>query len=187
VTPTWLTNWRAVLAAALDLPPYEKITAAAVTGEGDSPSTDLLAAWLSACLKIPVSRIKATNGEGIVQVTLERRSGKVELTRPDGKIGTLTQVGQPDRRVSLHRRSVRDCLSEELRRLDADEIYAETLKGLSKVVRGRIGTAVRAPRRTAVAKPEPDAPSANGAPAPKPARKPTAKRKPAVNPAEATS
>ena len=174
---TRLTNWRAVLAAALDLPPYEKITAASVTGEADSPSTDLLAAWLSVCLKIPVSRMKATNGEGIVRVSLERRSGKVELTRPDGKIGTLTQVGQPDRRVSLHRRSVRDCLSEELRRLDADEIYAETLKGLSKVVRGRTASPARASRRT----PSAETPSANGTPAP--AGKPAAKRKPAANPA----
>lgn len=137
---TRLTNWRAVLAAALDLPPFEKITAASVTGEADSPSTDLLAAWLSVCLRIPVSRQKATFGEGIVRVVLERRSGAVDLLRPDGKVGTLTQAGQPDRRVALQRRSVRDCLSEELRRLDADEIYAETLKGLAKVVRGRITT-----------------------------------------------
>jgi glucose-6-phosphate dehydrogenase assembly protein OpcA len=134
---TRLTLWRAVLAAALDLPPYEKITAAAVTGESDSPSTDLLAAWLAVCLRIPVARHRATNGEGIVRVVLERRTGTVELVRPDAKVGTLTQAGQPDRRVALQRRSVRDCLSEELRRLDPDEIYAETLKGLPKVTRGR--------------------------------------------------
>jgi glucose-6-phosphate dehydrogenase assembly protein OpcA len=152
---TRLTNWRAVLAAALDLPPYEKITGAAVTGEADSPSTDLLAAWFAVCLKIPVSRLKATAGEGIVKVVLQRRSGTVELVRPDAKVGTLTQAGQPDRRVALQRRSVRDCLAEELRRLDPDEIYAETLKGLSKVVRGRVAT----PRtRRAVKAAEPAAP-----------------------------
>ena len=142
---TRLTNWRAMLAAALDLPPFEKITAAAVTGEADSPSTDLLAAWLAACLRIPVSRFRATSGQGIVRVVLERRTGMVELVRPDGKIGTLTQPGQPDRKIALQRRSVRDCLSEELRRLDPDEIYAETLKALPKVVRGR---AVTAPKET---------------------------------------
>ena len=134
---TRLTNWRAMLAAALDLPPYEKITGATVTGESDSPSTDLLAAWLAACLRIPVSRTRATSGEGIVRVVLERRTGSIELYRPDGKVGTLTQPGQPDRKIALQRRSVRDCLSEELRRLDPDEIYAETLKGLARVVRGR--------------------------------------------------
>jgi glucose-6-phosphate dehydrogenase assembly protein OpcA len=134
---TRLTNWRAMLTAALDLPPHETITGASVTGEADSPSTDLLAAWLAACLRIPVTRYKAVSGQGIVKVVLERRTGTVELYRPDAKVGTLTQSGQPDRKIALHRRSVRDCLSEELRRLDPDEIYAETLKGLTKVVRGR--------------------------------------------------
>jgi glucose-6-phosphate dehydrogenase assembly protein OpcA len=160
---TRLTNWRAMLAAALDLPPFEKITTASVTGEGDSPSTDLLAAWLAVRLKIPVSRMKATSGEGIVSVVLERRSGNVSLVRPDGKVGTLTQPGQPDRRIALHRRSVRDCLSEELRRLDADEIYEATLKGLSNVVRGRAAAPARATRRTATPKPEPT-PTADASP-----------------------
>lgn len=160
---TRLTNWRAMLAAALDLPPHEKITAATVTGESDSPSTDLLAAWLAVCLRIPVSRLRATSGEGIVKVVLERRTGSIELVRPDGRVGTLTQPGQPDRKIALQRRSVRDCLSEELRRLDPDEIYAETLKGLTKVVRGR-GPAktakVAAARR---AEPKTEAPSETAA------------------------
>jgi glucose-6-phosphate dehydrogenase assembly protein OpcA len=149
---TRLTTWRAMLAAALDLPPHERITGASVTGEADSPSTDLLAAWLAVCLRIPVARRKATSGEGIVQVVLERRTGTVELTRPDGKVGTLVQAGQPDRRIALQRRSVRDCLSEELRRLDPDEIYAETLKGLAKVVRGRGARAAAKSTTTATAK-----------------------------------
>jgi glucose-6-phosphate dehydrogenase assembly protein OpcA len=175
---TRLTNWRAVLAAALDLPPYEKITAASVTGEADSPSTDLLAAWLAVCLRIPVGRQKATFGEGIVRVVLERRSGNVELIRPDGKIGTLTQAGQPDRRVALQRRNVRDCLSEELRRLDADEIYAETLKGLARVVRGKVpaGTKTAATAKTAAPKAKaPAKKAADATPAPKPATKTRAK------------
>ena len=40
----------------------------------------------------------------------------------------LTQPGQPDRRVVLARRAVRECLAEELRRLDPDEIFAEALE-----------------------------------------------------------
>jgi glucose-6-phosphate dehydrogenase assembly protein OpcA len=147
---TRLTRWRAYLAAALDLPPHEKVTAAQVVGEADSPSTDLLAAWLATCLKIPVTRAKATYGEGIVEVRLERRSGNVELVRPDGKVGTLVQPGQPDRRIALHRRSVSDCLVEELRRLDEDAIYDEALRGLSKVVKGRATTSTV--RRAAAAK-----------------------------------
>jgi len=132
---TRLTLWRAVLAASLDLPPYERVTAATVTGEGDSPSADLLAAWLGARLRQPVRRLKARYGEGIVKVELERRSGPVELHRPDGAVGELTQPGQPTRRVALQRRPVRDCLAEELRRLDADEIYAQALSALGKIDR----------------------------------------------------
>ncbi|TNC23033.1 glucose-6-phosphate dehydrogenase assembly protein OpcA [Amycolatopsis alkalitolerans] len=130
---TRLTNWRAQLVAALDLPPYEAITAATVTGEADSPSTELLAGWLAEYLKIPVKRIKTGSAQGIVSVSLERRSGTVELTRPDGKVGTLSQPGQPTRRIALHRRNTKDCLIEELRRLGPDEIYEAALHGLDKL------------------------------------------------------
>jgi glucose-6-phosphate dehydrogenase assembly protein OpcA len=133
---TRLTNWRAQLVAALDLPPYEKVTAATVVGEADSPSTELLAGWLAEYLKVPVKRVKATSAQGIMTVTLERRSGVIELHRPDAKVGMLTQPGQPTRRISLHRRSTKDCLIEELRRLDPDEIYEAALHGLDKLTSG---------------------------------------------------
>jgi glucose-6-phosphate dehydrogenase assembly protein OpcA len=134
---TRLTLWRTMLASAFDLPPYERVTDAEVSGESDSPSTDLLAAWLSACLRIPVKRVKAITGGGIVHVRLHRRSGLVELARPDSKVGTLRQPGQPPRKMALQRREIRDCLSEELRRLDPDEVYEVALKALGKVVRVR--------------------------------------------------
>jgi glucose-6-phosphate dehydrogenase assembly protein OpcA len=133
---TRLTLWRALLAAALDLPPNEKVTAATVSGEADSPSAELLAAWLSSRLRLPAKRVKAKSGQGIVSVVLERKSGNIEIDRPDGAIGTLSQPTQPDRRVALGRRAVRDCIAEELRRLDPDEIYDEALKALNKVDRG---------------------------------------------------
>lgn len=128
---TRLTLWRAQLVAALDLPPYEPVTSATVTGQADSPSTELLAGWLADNLRVPVDRVKAAEGEqGIVGVRLERDSGPIELYRPDGRIGTLTQPGQPTRRIALQRRSVSDVLTEELHRLDPDEIYARALAGL---------------------------------------------------------
>ncbi|MBE9373469.1 glucose-6-phosphate dehydrogenase assembly protein OpcA [Saccharopolyspora sp. HNM0983] len=129
---TRLTSWRAVLASALDLPPYEEVTSATVTGASDSPSTHLLASWLATNLDVPVRR-EHSAGQGILSAVLERPSGAVELHRPDGKVGLLTQPGQPERRVALQRREVRDCLTEELRRLDPDEIYEATLHGLDKI------------------------------------------------------
>ncbi len=124
---TRLTNWRALLAAALDQPPYEPVTAVTVAGAPDSPSTELLAAWLAVKLKAPVVRVRTKRGTGVQSVRLERKSGAVELVRPDQNVATLTQPGQPDRRIALARRPVRDCLTEELRRLDPDDVYGETL------------------------------------------------------------
>ncbi|WP_040588039.1 glucose-6-phosphate dehydrogenase assembly protein OpcA [Sciscionella marina] len=137
---TRLTSWRAMLASALDLPPHEKVTEATVTGAADSPSTDLLAAWLAESLRVPVRRVKADKGGGIGSVSLQRRSGPVELVRPDGKTGTLTQPGQPERKVALQRRKVNECLAEELRRLDADEIYADALRRWRKLNTAKSGT-----------------------------------------------
>jgi len=132
---TRLTSWRALLATALDAPPHEEVTAATVVGEEISPSTDLLAGWLAVRLGVAVERATAKTCHGLVSVRLERRSGPVELIRPDGKTGRLRQPGQPDRLVALARREVRDCLTEELRRLDPDEIYEAALGGVGQIVR----------------------------------------------------
>ena len=148
---TRLTPWRALLAAALDLPPYEDVEAVTVTGAADNPSADLLAGWLRSRLQVPVRRHASSPsgpsglGGGISSAVLERRCGPVELIRPDGKVGTLRQPGQPDRRVPLKRRPVRECLAEELRRLDPDEIYQAALQALTEVD-GRAGTTQRRTR-----------------------------------------
>lgn len=130
---TRLTTWRGLLAAALDQPPHEDVEAATVTGAADSPSSDLLAGWLRSRLKVPVRRDRSGSGGGLSAVVLSRPSGPIELSRPDGKIGTLRQPGQPDRRIALQRRKIRECLAEELRRLDADETYEAALAGLAGV------------------------------------------------------
>jgi glucose-6-phosphate dehydrogenase assembly protein OpcA len=137
LTWTRLTQWRALLAAALDFPPHEDVTAALVAGEVVSPSTDLLAGWLATRLNVKIKRSPSTSTHGMSLVRLTRSSGPVELTRPDGKIATLSQPGQPDRMIALARRSVPDCLSEELRRLDPDEIYGAALTGVGEISRGR--------------------------------------------------
>jgi glucose-6-phosphate dehydrogenase assembly protein OpcA len=137
LTWTRLTQWRALLAAALDFPPHEDVTAALVAGEVVSPSTDLLAGWLATRLNVKIKRSPSTSTHGMSLVRLTRSSGPVELIRPDGKIATLSQPGQPDRMIALARRSVPDCLSEELRRLDPDEIYGAALAGVGEISRGR--------------------------------------------------
>ncbi|HEY5320710.1 MAG TPA: glucose-6-phosphate dehydrogenase assembly protein OpcA [Galbitalea sp.] len=127
---TRLTLWRAQLAAVLDQPPYETVTAVEVHGAADSPSTALLAAWLQLQLQVP-AKLEVTNpstgSSGIQGVRLYRASGVVELERSVPNIATLSQPNEPTHHISLPRRSLRDCLAEELRRLDPDDLFGDVI------------------------------------------------------------
>jgi glucose-6-phosphate dehydrogenase assembly protein OpcA len=127
---TRLTLWRAQLAAALDQPPYEPITRAEVSGAADSPSTLLLAAWLRRQLRVPVEVdvSASTPASGIHRVVLHRPTGAVTLERIQPSIAQLSQRGQPTHEISLPRRGLRECLAEELRRLDPDDAYGDVLR-----------------------------------------------------------
>jgi len=128
------TLWRGLIAATLDQPPYEPVRKAVVVGETRHPSVDLLAGWLAFSLRCPVEIQRFADAPAITQVRLERASGDIVLDRPDGKTAALRQPGQPEHRIALPIRQLRECLAEELRRLDADEVYGEVLtKGLAKV------------------------------------------------------
>ena len=132
---TRLTLWRAQLAAVLDQPPYERVTGVEVHGSADSPSTVLLAAWLQLQLKVDVTLEMSTDGNhGIQGVRLHRKTGTIELERNNLNIATLVQPNQPTHHISLPRRSLRDCLAEELRRLDPDDLFGDVIaKGLKQV------------------------------------------------------
>ncbi len=128
---TRITGWRAMLAAALDQHPA-RVTGASVRAERISPSADLLAAWLTARLKVPVQR-GSSRGPGITEVVLQTSDGEIRIERPDGVLAALTLPGQPDRPVALKRRQVAELLAEELRRLDPDEIYEQTVSSMVKI------------------------------------------------------
>lgn len=133
-----LTRWRGLLAAALDNAPYQGVTAATVTGATDSPSADLLAAWLQVQLKCPVSRARSRTGTGVVSVRMERASGPIDLVSTSPTLAVLSQPGHPTRRLTLVEPTVASALAEELRRLDPDEVYEKALtKGLSQIVTRR--------------------------------------------------
>lgn len=139
---TRTTRWRGILAAALEQPPYEPVTRVAVCGGLDSGSTDLLAGWLGTKLGCPVVRGRAPAGSGLLSVRLERTSGPIDLVRPDGLVAILAHPGQPVRRLALARRTDEECLADELARLDADEVYEQTLlKGLP-LLRGEASMSV---------------------------------------------
>ncbi|MCU1578941.1 MAG: OpcA protein [Rhodoglobus sp.] len=134
---TRLTLWRAQLAAVLDQPPYQPVTAIEVHGAADSPSTVLLAAWLQLQLKVDPSlsvSSKAHGSSGIQGVKLVRKAGPIELDRTMVNVATLVQPNQPTHDISLPRRSLRDCLAEELRRLDPDDLFGEVItRGVRKL------------------------------------------------------
>ena len=124
-----ITYWRGLLATALDQAPFEAVVSATVSGLAEEPALDILAGWLAAKLDVPVYR-----RAGELKVELIRENSSISLTRPQtGKTATLRRTGQPDAEVALARRNTRECLAEELRRLDTDEIYELALHGLSKV------------------------------------------------------
>lgn len=128
---TRITQWRAILAAALDQSPG-KVSAIEVGAERVSPSADLLGGWLTDRLKAPLTRT-VSDGPGITGVVLTTRAGELSLVRGDGLLATLKVPGQPDRPVALRRREIPDLLAEELRRLDADDVYAATVRNLVRM------------------------------------------------------
>lgn len=132
---TRITQWRALLAGALDQHPL-KVRSAAVTSERISPSADLLSAWLVDRLKVPVER-HHSSGPGVTKVILETRDGPIRIARTDGKLATLSSPGQPDRPVALRRPALPDLLGEELRRLDEDNVYAAVARRLVKMEESR--------------------------------------------------
>ncbi|MCX4406567.1 glucose-6-phosphate dehydrogenase assembly protein OpcA [Streptomyces sp. NPDC059837] len=124
---TRLTPWRSMLAAALDQA-RTKVISAAVESEADNPSAELLARWLGARLEVPVERV-VTAGPVVTAVRLGTANGEIVIDRPEGPLATLSLPGQPSRTLALKVRSTSELIAEELRRLDADEMYAVALRG----------------------------------------------------------
>jgi glucose-6-phosphate dehydrogenase assembly protein OpcA len=125
---TRLTLWRSVLATALDDQPARP-TAGEVAAEAGNPSAELLALWLSARLRIPVQRTESS-GPGLTEVRLAFDGGEVALRRADGRLAMLSSPAHEERPIALKRRDLDELMGEELRRLDADDIYAECLASL---------------------------------------------------------
>jgi glucose-6-phosphate dehydrogenase assembly protein OpcA len=122
---TRATPWRSLLAATMDQPSGQ-VTDGTVSAEAGNPTAELIAAWLSVRLGVPVAN-EATGGPGITEVRFATTEGDIAIARPDGRVAHLSRPGQPERRVALHRREITELLEEELRRLDPDDVYADVL------------------------------------------------------------
>lgn len=124
-----VTQWRALLASAIEHPRFGPIDGATVSAPATDPSAELLAGWLVSTLQVPVTRDVGTE-------RIELRCGEdvIALTRLDDNVAVLSRPGERDSRVALGRREIWDSLAEEMRRLDPDEIYEEALAGLTRVL-----------------------------------------------------
>ena len=60
-------------------------------------------------------------------VYLTREDGVISLERPYEDQALISLPGQTPQEVSVPMRTIEDCLTEELRRIDPDEIYAEVI------------------------------------------------------------
>ncbi|NCD18669.1 MAG: OpcA protein [Actinobacteria bacterium] len=121
-----ITLWRALIASVLDLEATD-LESIDVEGAQDRPSMHLLAGWIRSRLGVPV-RFHDSGGIHITRVDLNLPDGTIRIARPtDATAATISRAGKPDQRTNLPPRTTTDCLMEELRRLDADEVYAEAL------------------------------------------------------------
>jgi glucose-6-phosphate dehydrogenase assembly protein OpcA len=147
---TRTTPWRAELAAAFDTIRAAP-AAAKVLGRTDDPATRLLAGWLSARFGVPVpveqapGRAPGVGGIGVAEVVVELDGGgTVRLARKDSSTMLLERTEQPASEVALPERALGELLAEELRRLDADQPYADAL-GVATGV-GQLSQAPAEPR-----------------------------------------
>jgi len=131
--------WRSMVAAVFDALPGAA-TGVRITTEHGNPSAALLAAWLQSRTGVTVELV---DGPGPAITALEIVAGDggngsitARLVRPDGETATLTRTGQPDRTLPLPIRPLEDLLAEELQRLDADTVYAESLAAIGGVGAG---------------------------------------------------
>jgi glucose-6-phosphate dehydrogenase assembly protein OpcA len=146
---TRTTPWRSILASAFDTPPGRPV-AARVAAQPRTATAALLAGWLRARLNVDV-QLQEARGRGVagVEVDVERDEGRTEtihLTRERGGSALLRRPGWSDRELPLSDRDNGELLAEEMRRLDADQVYADALAAAT----GTTGLNERSPYRTHV-------------------------------------
>jgi glucose-6-phosphate dehydrogenase assembly protein OpcA len=125
LTWTVITPWRAALASAFDTV-HTPATSVVVKGNPVDPSAQLLAGWLSSRLGLYVP-VEAAEGKYISSVDLHFGDDYTVTLRNDNYKLIMSRPGQMDSIAPFPNRSTGDVLAEELRRLDADQPYAQAL------------------------------------------------------------
>jgi glucose-6-phosphate dehydrogenase assembly protein OpcA len=128
---TRLTPWRIALASAFDGARRRPLSGV-VHGGCNEPSARLLAGWLKARLDIEVA-VDGADDEPIGGVEIGFDDGKTTRAELEGASLVLRREGQQDSYMPFGERPLGELLAEELRRLDHDHIYAESLSTVTGV------------------------------------------------------
>lgn len=127
---TRLTPLRALLAAALDQT-NAKVTGGHLVSGAGNPAAELLISWLESRLRIKMTTQRG-DADHISSVTLNTAIGDVTIERINDSTCKFSVPGAADHHVPLWARTHAELLAEDLRRLDNDEIYEETIAYLLK-------------------------------------------------------
>ncbi|MFC7463797.1 6-phosphogluconolactonase [Brachybacterium sp. GCM10030252] len=127
-----LTRWRGLVASAYEVPPISTPKLVEVSGSAEDPSVVLMAAWLEHTLGVDVRTVEpageVSEGPSVRGVRLHREDGTIELVRTSDDSIVMNLPGdQSGQHVTMPRRTLSELLSEELRRLNPDEVYGEVL------------------------------------------------------------
>ncbi|MFI6757647.1 glucose-6-phosphate dehydrogenase assembly protein OpcA [Micromonospora sp. NPDC050417] len=123
---TRITPWRTLVAGAFDTT-AARVTDATVVAPKADPTAALMLGWLAARLGIKPRLQETTEHARMRSVELLCANGDHLVLTRENNMATFERTGQADRQLPLTRRPLGDELAEELRRLDADQVYAEAL------------------------------------------------------------
>src|SRR5690606_10229460 len=127
-----LTRWRGLVASAYEVPPVSVPSSVEALGTDGNPTVLLMASWLHHTLGVEASILPPPSADpdsaGVHGVRLVREDGTIELTRvSDDSIVMKLPGDDSGQHVTMPRRTLAELVTEELRRLDPDEVYGEVL------------------------------------------------------------
>ena len=132
LTWTRITLWRTLVAGAFDTTEARVIGATIVAPPKD-PTAWLMMGWLRSRLGIVPELQASDRAPRMHSVMLQCENGDTVTVTREENTALFSRTGQEDRYMPLPKRPVGDELAEELRRLDADQIYADALGSMAGV------------------------------------------------------
>ncbi|MCY1138805.1 glucose-6-phosphate dehydrogenase assembly protein OpcA [Actinoplanes sp. Pm04-4] len=132
LTWTRITLWRTLVAGAFDTT-EARVTGATIVAPAKDPTAWLMKGWLQSRLGIVPELQASDRAPRMHSVMLTCENGDTVTVTREENTALFSRTGQEDRYMPLPKRPVGDELAEELRRLDADQIYADALGSMAGV------------------------------------------------------